>query len=552
MVKFNTSLSYLIGLIIGKGYIEDGNKISIEFPFVNKFVEGIAHCPSCGYFATKPSGSVLLKCKNTRCDNSKSATIDPSIKKKYNQPEAFSSSIKNTVIPFLQRGIVFDYNLVSNSTCTFLIVELESEIHSFIKKLLHPAVSFTSTIIPEEMWSIAPDEKIELINGLLDSIGFANAGGWIPRDGENGHGRMRIYFQVVNRNYKLPVSIDNYIRGNFNLPIQTIDWGHPNIRDGNLSDYLKGKKSACGREHQVKFYPEYFQQFKFRISSKNDLFMELLNHNLSIGFQDREDWFPNAVKEISQDKIKPTHPMEGNPLLDKKVRTHVDALWQVNLKMGCKYLNSMREKSANKELFEITGISDTINNPELKIQTFRRIANERGRSILNNKPTIEKVESRVAQRELESDTYPDLVNWLKGYITKKVSGSSFAFDTSSQTIFHFFSSKSDKIDGLFDVFTDLENLPIRPDVVGFSNFSKGIYFIESKITSLGLKELGQLVGYCHVANPEEAFLVTTKEITSTLVKAVARNRKIISYGDGKEIQFGKLNTSQSTVDLIEL
>jgi len=550
MEKINTSIAYLIGLIAGKGYIEDDNKVSIEFPFVNEYVEGIAHCPLCGYLATKPSGSDLLKCKNSSCRNSLLATIDPSIKNSYNQPIAFNSSIKDAIVPFLSKGINFEYNLVSNSTCTFLTLKLNPNLYSYIKNIFHPAISFTSTSIPYEMWDINDKEKIEVINGLLDSIGFANAGGWIPRDGKNGHGRMRIYFQIINRNYKLPVSIDNYIRDNFNLPIQTIDWGHPNIRDGNLADYLQGKSSAYGREHQVKFYPEYYQQFTFRISSKQDLFNELLQHNLSVDFDDKEDWFPNGVKEIPETKIKANHPMEENPLLDKNVRTHVDALWQVNLKMGCTYVKSIQDEADNKELFEVTGISERISNPKQKIAKFRSIAKEKSEAILSKKVVKKKTQKKVSCGELESDTYPPLVDWLEKYLSKHVGGNSFAFDTSSQTLFHFFSSKSDDIDVLYDVFTDLESLAIRPDVVGFSDQNNEFYFIESKITSLGLKELGQLMGYCHVANPKEAFLITTKSISAPLIKSVARNREIIKYGNGKEVKFGKLNNNK--VELIDL
>jgi len=552
MININTSIAYLIGLITGKGYIEVDNKVSIEFPFVNKYIEGIAHCPLCGYLATKPSGSDLLKCKNSTCVNSKNAALDPNLKKIYNQPEAFNSSIKNEIVPFLERGINFSFNFVSNSTCTFLTLELEPTLHNYLKQLFDPAISFTSTSIPSEMWNIEEDEKIELLNGLLDSIGFANAGGWIPRDGANGHGRMRIYFQIVNRNYKLPVSIDNYIRDNFDLPIQTIDWGHPNIRDGNLADYLQGKKSAYGREHQVKFYPEYYQKFKFRISSKQKLFHELLQHNLSVGFTDKEDWFPNAVKEIPEKKIKATHPMEINPMLDPKVRTHVDALWQVNLKMGCTYVKSLQDQAANQELFEITGISEDIIDHQAKIELFKRISNQKNLEILESKLVTKKAKIKRKGNELELDTYPVLVTWLKKYIYQQTGQDSFSFDTSSQTLFHFFSTLGDDVGSFSESFNDLENLSIRPDIVGFTSQNKDFYFIESKITSLGLKELGQIIGYCYVANPREALLVTTKEISSPLIKAVARNREIIKYGNGNEVKFGKLNMSNAQIELIEL
>ena len=81
MENFNEATAYLIGLITGKGYIENNNKVSIEFPFVNEYVEGIAHCPLCGFLATKPSGADLLKCKNTECINSTKPVLNQSIKK---------------------------------------------------------------------------------------------------------------------------------------------------------------------------------------------------------------------------------------------------------------------------------------------------------------------------------------------------------------------------------------------------------------------------------------------------------------------------------------
>ena len=537
MENFNEATAYLIGLITGKGYIENNNKVSIEFPFVNEYVEGIAHCPLCGFLATKPSGADLLKCKNTECINSTKPVLNQSIKKRYHQPSGFRSSIKEVIIPFLKSGIEFEYTLVSNSTCSFLTLTLNQNLHSFLKDIFYPARTFSSTKIPEEMSEIKEVEKVELINGLLDSIGFANAGGWINKDGENGHGRMRVDFQIINRNYFLPVSIDNFLRENFNLPIQTIDWGHPNIRDSNLADYMQGKPSAFGREHQVKFYPEYYQAFKFRISTKAHLFKELLNHNLSAVFRDKEDWYPNSIKEILESKVKATHPMEHNPVLHKNVRTHVDALWQVNMRMGCKFVNKIREKAENKELFDVTGIIINLPNAEEKISKFKELSDEKMKAKLLSSKSKKKKENKTSTNELEVDTYPALVKWLKRYIQGKEKAKSFAFDTSSQTLFNFFSSEGSISQHIYD---SMNSLSIRPDVVGFSNVDSSMYFIESKIVSLGLKELGQIMAYCHVANPKEAFLITTKKLTDTLLVAIARTPNLIEYGNKKTVTLGVL------------
>ena len=68
------SLFYLLGLLCGKGYILE-KSLSLNFPHKNIIVEGIAHCPMCGYLATKTFGKddKTLKCKNTNCDKCKYA-----------------------------------------------------------------------------------------------------------------------------------------------------------------------------------------------------------------------------------------------------------------------------------------------------------------------------------------------------------------------------------------------------------------------------------------------------------------------------------------------
>ena len=72
--------------------------------------------------------------------------------------------------------------------------------------------------------------------------------------------------------------------------------------------------------------------------------------------------------------------------------------------------------------------------------------------------------------------------------------------------------------------TDLEDFEIRPDVVGISSTTNKIFFIESKIVSLGIKEVGQLWAYSVVANPETSFLISTKEISSSLLNIISNNK----------------------------
>ena len=219
----------------------------------------------------------------------------------------FKESIAKVIIPFIKSGIDADIKLLSSSTCSFLNISINDNLKKKLEYFFHEHKSFSSFYIPNSLYNTDRVNQIELINGLLDSCGFTNAGSWTPRDGRKGHGRMRVYFQIINRNYHLPVSIDNFLRSVFNVPIQTIDWGHPNIRDSNLKDYLQNKSSAFGREHQVKVYPEFLDGFHFRISSKQLMFEELLDHNVRCDFNNKEDWFPGGVKEINLKDVKAFH-----------------------------------------------------------------------------------------------------------------------------------------------------------------------------------------------------------------------------------------------------
>jgi hypothetical protein len=113
--------SYLYGLIAGRGHLyKDSKIIAIEFSHSNEFVDGIAHCPKCGWLATKPKGNEDLKCKNHNCEN----IVDRNVKKRYNQPQSTINSLnkygyqedtKITCIPcneekyiFFSKNIKFD------------------------------------------------------------------------------------------------------------------------------------------------------------------------------------------------------------------------------------------------------------------------------------------------------------------------------------------------------------------------------------------------------------------------------------------------------------
>lgn len=487
----------------------------------------------CGWLATdNKKGS--LKCKNPKCGS----LVDPSVKKIYNQPEATVASLKIEVIPFLNSIIKARFDITGNKSMTILVIDFKENIPLFeeIFSYFSPNTSYDRFSIPKDISLTDDISKKEFINGLLDTSGFANAGGWLNRDGKNGHGRMRVYFQIV-RNWHLPVEIDNFIRSQFGLPIHNIDWGHPNIRDGNLKDFFETNPNSWGREHQIKFFPEYFQAFHFRISSKQAMFEELMKHNINVSFEEKDDWFPPS--KITKGKLKAYHPGENSLRIPEAARKHFDAFWQINLALGCSYLKDLQSSSKNPAVFALTGEIDSDENVEKIEKEFDEI-----REALTQKATqIERAEKLPSKRRESSSEFAEkamylpLTIFLKDYLVSKYSGTVDAFDTSAGNLNLFLKNKNRELLELFDY---CDKYRIKPDIVGFIENQKALVFIEAKITPLDLKSLGQLIGYCMVAQPIEAILISSKPPSLILIKVLKARPDLLMYAGNRKIQLATL------------
>ncbi|GIS46074.1 MAG: hypothetical protein Ct9H90mP18_04060 [Gammaproteobacteria bacterium] len=134
----------------------------------------------------------------------------------------------------------------------------------------------------------------------------------------------------------------------------------------------------------------------------------------------------------------------------------------------------------------------------------------------------------------EVDTYEPLRSWVEKYFKEKFNNKIQAFDTSKYNINYYFSDERIKSNIL-----NLDDMNIKPDIVGIKENLKDIVIIESKVTSLSTEDLGQILGYCLVAEPTDAFLISTKELSPSLMTVIINNKNILDYGRGK-IKIGKL------------
>jgi hypothetical protein len=53
-----------------------------------------------------------------------------------------------------------------------------------------------------------------------------------------------------------------------------------------------------------------------------------------------------------------------------------------------------------------------------------------------------------------------------------------------------------------------------------------------------MRMVGQLLGYCLVAQPKEAFLLSTQLLSPRLVNALSARPEVLNYGNGQRIQIG--------------
>jgi hypothetical protein len=542
-LKVNRQLAYLAGLIVGRGRVFDSGRVVIEFSHTNKNIAGIAHCPKCNSVATQKNK--FYSCKNSKCGLNGFVPVQ----KTYDQVVETKSSINSDIIPFLGETLEFKSSMMANPSITLLMLDfdLSNEGWKKLTEILGKEFHFHTGHIPQEVSVFEKQMKIEFINGLLDTAGFCNAGGWLPRKGENSEIRQRVYFQIV-RNWGLVVEIDNFLRSEFGIPIQTIDWGHPNIRDANLVDARAGKSSSYAREHQIKIYPEYLKEFRFRISSKQKMLDELLAHNIFGDFSSREDWFPpNKINSF-----KSHHPDELNPRMSLPVRKHFDAFWQINLALGCKYLSKLAKSALNPEVFALTGELDNSNSVSLVERSLKKL-----RPIIEIELDLSDVERKKSKAspkissarnhvDLELATYPILKEYFdEKYFPDKLSGQFHI--TNYSTLSSFMKDQSDEFIQLFE---ECEEYKIRPDLVGFDARDKKLIFVESKVDVLDMRMVGQLLGYCLVAQPKEAFLLSTQLLSPRLVTALSANPEVLSYGHGQRIQIGRIEGKQVNIHAI--
>jgi len=196
-----------------------------------------------------------------------------------------------------------------------------------LKLLTQGKTSYRQFTIPDFLMDAPPELKSEMIRGLADVAGY------IRLSNRDQAGLHRVYIQINNGNWLLPIQVCRILQQDLGVPVRLIQWGHPNTREPTCTD-VSADHTGWAREHQIKIYAHDFQKVGFSFSFKREILDELAQYNIERKGAHQSRFCDPRRKKVR--KIKAKHPCEGSDRLPPELRgRHFDSYWQICKRLGC-------------------------------------------------------------------------------------------------------------------------------------------------------------------------------------------------------------------------
>lgn len=277
----NTEMAYLLGMICGNGEIKRSlmnTTVSIDIP--HKKLE------------TEEVHDVKLYVKASIAD------------------------IRNIIEPLVGAGLYFVQN-DSSTIISFTKPNADYLIRE-INRLVGNAVLHDNMTIHPDIFQCRVDERRQFIKGFADVTGYIRRSNAFFREFEH-----RVYLEVP-QNWNLVIDICNLLK-TIDIPVQNIDWAHPNMRDGDLKKFYSGQINFWKKEHQIKIWANEFVPIGFGIIHKEQA-LEMFSDELIAGYRQLNKE-PQTVthkyyweRRNRKNKNKPIHPGENDEFIPKKIR----------------------------------------------------------------------------------------------------------------------------------------------------------------------------------------------------------------------------------------
>lgn len=201
-----------------------------------------------------------------------------------------------------------------------------------ILRYIGGATSAHNTRISEEVFSFTLDERKQFVKGFADVTGYIRRSNYAFSEPN-----YRVYFEIP-QNWELVVDFCNLLKS-IDIPVQAIDWAHPNMRDGNLKKYNQGKPDFWKKEHQVKVWALEYQPVGFVVLHKQqalDFFAEEQKKPYIQQGKDYQARLHRYYWELTQRiKEKPAHPGENDEFIPERIRgKHYDSWAEIAKDLG--------------------------------------------------------------------------------------------------------------------------------------------------------------------------------------------------------------------------
>lgn len=221
----NVQMAYLIGMILGNGEVQRGTQettITIDIPH-----------------------------KNLLDDDGREVTV---------YVRASLTDIRGVIEPLL--GYAIPITQTNRSTKISFTKNNQDYTMREILRFIGSGVHHSSMTMGEDLFLMNIEEKKEMLRGMADVTGYIRKSN-IAFGQEGAH---RVYIEIPG-NWNMVIDVANMLK-ELDIPVQTIDFGHPNFRDSNLKKYNEGKPNYWKKEHQIKIWANEFLPIGFNITHK--------------------------------------------------------------------------------------------------------------------------------------------------------------------------------------------------------------------------------------------------------------------------------------------
>ena len=292
----NNEMAYLLGMICGNGEIKrDSNNTTISIEIPHKVIK------------TDEFHDIPLYVR------------------------ASITNIRNILEPLIDNGILSSQ---SDRATTLYFTKPNSDY--LIREILRytgAGTTHANMRVHSDVFNFTFDERKQFIKGFCDTTSYIRRS-----NTERGIEYMHRVYVEVPQNWYMVIDICNLLKS-IDVPVQNIDWAHPNTRDGKLTKYNQGYPNFWKKEHQIKIYANEFETIGFGIEHKNialNSYAQELKTAFSMHGQDASErthkyyWETRIIN-----RNKPTHPGENDEFIPVEIRgKHYNSWKQIAEDLG--------------------------------------------------------------------------------------------------------------------------------------------------------------------------------------------------------------------------